>query len=129
MAGGEAAPGPPRDTSRGSRKSLGDAGEETAAEWYRLNGYVLVARNWRCPLGEVDLIARKGHTCVFCEVKSRSSDAFGAPAEAVGSRKRARLRRLASAWLKTGAGGPDPLVRFDVATVLNGRLEVIEGAF
>jgi putative endonuclease len=65
---------------------------------------------------------------VFCEVKARSSDAFGLPAEAVGRTKQARLRRLAARWLAE-AGPYAADVRFDVAAVLGGRVDVIEGAF
>jgi len=101
--------------------------------WYEANGYEVVARNWRCRDGELDVVARRGRLHVFCEVKSRSSDAFGVPAEAVGPVKRARLRRLAALWFagqpaaRPGAGRGGP-VRFDVACVLGGALEVIEGA-
>jgi putative endonuclease len=66
---------------------------------------------------------------VFCEVKTRTSDDFGLPAEAVTRTKQARLRRLAVRWLREEAAGAAQAVRFDVASVLRGRLEVIEGAF
>ncbi len=116
------------------RRALGRAGEELAAAWYQAHGYEVVARNWRCREGELDVVARRGRLHIFCEVKSRSSDAFGVPAEAVGPAKRARLRRLAALWFAgqpagreggAGRGGP---VRFDVACVLGGALDVIEGA-
>lgn len=96
----------------------------------------MVAANWRCPTGEIDLIARRGRLLVICEVKTRSSDRFGTPAEAVDARKRVRLRRLAMAYLDAeraaGASGSWDL-RFDVAAVRSGphgyAVEVIEGAF
>jgi putative endonuclease len=65
---------------------------------------------------------------VFCEVKTRSSTAFGAPVEAVTRTKQARLRVLAARWLE-GASVAVREIRFDVASVLDGRLEVLEGAF
>jgi len=108
---------------------LGGSGEDRAASWYAANGYEVLARNWRCRQGEVDLIARRGHTHVFCEVKTRTSDAFGVPAEAVTPAKQARLRRLAGRWLSEHACGPPGPVRFDVVAILGGHLEVIEGAF
>ncbi len=98
------------------------------AEWYEHNGYQVVERNWRCREGELDLIVRKGRTYVFCEVKTRASDAFGAPQEAVTRTKQTRIRHLAARWLSEGtvrAVG----IRFDVASVLAGRVEVLEGAF
>ena len=116
------------------RDALGRAGEDLAVAWYEGHGYDVLARNWRCRGGELDVVARRGRLHVFCEVKSRSSDAFGLPAEAVGPAKRARLRRLAALWFAAqpaapgsggGRGGP---VRFDVACVLAGALEIIEDA-
>ncbi|MDP8937634.1 MAG: YraN family protein [Actinomycetota bacterium] len=100
------------------------------AEWYAERGYTVLARNWRCPSGELDLVVRRGRTVVFCEVKTRSSTAFGAPVEAVTPVKQARLRRLAGCWLEA-AGRPASVsdLRFDVASVLAGHIEVIEGAF
>lgn len=115
--------------TRSRRQQLGRAGEEQASRWYEAHGYEVVARNWRCRQGEIDLIARRGNLYVFCEVKARTSDAFGQPAEAVGRTKQARLRRLAAAWL-TSAAPPGPhAVRFDVAAILAGHLDVLEGAF
>jgi len=99
-----------------------------AAAWYEANGYEVVARNWRCRQGELDLVVRRGRTIVFCEVKTRSSTAFGAPVEAVTRAKQARLRLLAARWLEESAR-PAGEVRFDVASVLAGRLEVLHGAF
>jgi putative endonuclease len=110
------------------RLARGAAGEDLAAAWYEANGYELLARNWRCPDGELDLVAAQGETLVFCEVKARSSDAFGVPAEAVTATKQARLRRLATRWLDASDRRPREL-RFDVAAVLGDDLEVIENAF
>ncbi len=113
-----------------ARRALGAAGEAAVAEWYAERGYTVLARNWRCPSGELDLVVRRGRTVVFCEVKTRSSTAFGAPVEAVTPVKQARLRRLAGCWLEA-AGRPASVsdLRFDVASVLAGHIEVIEGAF
>ena len=111
-----------------ARRDLGRSGEDAVAAWYEDQGYQVVARNWRCREGELDLIVRRGRTFVFCEVKSRSSTAFGAPKEAVTREKQTRIRHLAAGWL-----GDSPVSavgsRFDVASVLSGRVEVLEGAF
>jgi putative endonuclease len=88
----------------------------------------VVARNWRCRDGELDLVLRLGRTFVFCEVKTRTSDAFGLPAEAVTRQKQARIRRLAARYLEDAPMRPRE-IRFDVAAILGGRLEIIEGAF
>ncbi len=111
------------------RQRLGASGEGAAAAWYEARGYEVLARNWRCREGELDLVLRSGRLVVFCEVKTRSSDAFGAPVEAVTRSKQLRVRRLAARWLAEqgpARGGP---VRFDVASVLAGEVEVVEGAF
>ena len=111
-----------------SRRALGARGEEAVAAWYAANGYEVLARNWRCRDGELDLIARRGRDVIFCEVKTRSSTAFGVPAEAVTRTKQLRIRRLAAKWLKESRVGARQ-VRFDVASVLDGAIEVLEGAF
>lgn len=111
-----------------ARQTLGAAGEELAARWYQANGYQVVTRNWRCREGELDLVVRRGRAFVFCEVKARTTAAFGVPAEAVTKLKRQRLRVLASRWLDESRVRPAS-IRFDVAAVLAGELEIIEGAF
>lgn len=110
------------------RLDLGAAGEAAVADWYRTNGYEVVETNWRCRQGELDLIVRKGRILVFCEVKTRSTDAFGVPAEAVTRDKRDCIRRLAASYLEDAPFRARE-VRFDVAAVLDGQIEVIEAAF
>ena len=111
-----------------ARRALGVSGEDAVAAWYVSHGYEVVERNWRCKTGELDLILRRGRTFVFCEVKTRSSDAFGAPVEAVTRNKQVRLRHLAARWLEDAPMRPID-IRFDVASVLAGEIEVLEGAF
>ena len=112
-----------------ARRALGASGEQAAADWYTQNGYEVVARNWRCRDGELDLVVRRGRTFVFCEVKSRTSVAFGAPVEAVTRTKQTRLRHLAARWLADHAGVRAMEIRFDVASVLAGQVEIVQGAF
>lgn len=104
--------------ARPSRRiALGRWGEQKAAEHLVEQGMEIVDRNWRCPLGELDIVAYDGRTLVMVEVKTRTSEAFGSPAEAVTPRKAARLRQLASQWLREH--GDRPLeVRIDVVGVL-----------
>ncbi|MFT3799305.1 YraN family protein [Microbacterium sp.] len=82
----------------------GRAGEERAARYLTRQGYTLLERNWRCRTGEVDIVAVRAGMIVFVEVKTRRSELFGHPFEAVDRRKRDRLWRLAHAWL---AAHPD----------------------
>ena len=126
-------PGRPAPDRR--RLALGARGEDLAARWYADAGWEVLARNWRCREGELDLVVARGRVVAFCEVKTRSGTAFGTPAEAVTPAKQRRLRRLASRWLAERPPGPGwPDVRFDVACVTRGPggspvVEVIEGAF
>ena len=110
------------------RRALGARGEALAARWYEAHGYTVVDRNWRCREGEIDLVLARGPLLVICEVKTRSSAAYGTPAEAVTRTKQLRLRRLAIRWLDEHDVRPATL-RFDVAAVLGSKVEVIESAF
>jgi putative endonuclease len=89
----------------------------------------VVARNWRSRQGEIDLIACQDGLLVFCEVKTRSSLAFGEPFEAVTRTKQLRLRRLAAEWLRLAPHHRRYELRFDVASVRGTAVEVLEAAF
>ena len=114
-----------------ARLALGASGEERVAAWYAARGWTVLARNWTVRGGELDVVAGKGRVVAFCEVKTRSSLAFGSPADAVGWQKQRRLRALAAQWLAANRGraGGRVEVRFDVATVVGDAVDVIEGAF
>ena len=99
------------------RRALGRYGEQLAARYLGEHGLTVLDRNWRCAHGETDLVARDGDCLVFCEVKTRRSQRFGAPVEAVDRRKAARLRRLAAAWLQAHDEHADR-VRIDVIGIL-----------
>jgi putative endonuclease len=105
-----------------AKDAVGKYGERVAARHLIDAGLHLMATNWRCAAGELDIIAREGEVLVFCEVKTRSSLAFGDPAEAVGPTKAARIRNLALLWLaqQRNLGGPAywPDLRFDVISVI-----------
>lgn len=108
---------------RRAKDVLGTWGEDLAAQHLVAAGMEVIDRNWRCREGELDVVARdRDGTIVFCEVKTRSTDAFGDPAEAVGHVKARRLRLLAARWLQQHPGGGRPL-RFDVVSVVRRRGE------
>ncbi|MFV1989112.1 MAG: YraN family protein [Acidimicrobiales bacterium] len=111
------------------RRALGCHGEDVAAEWYETQGYSIVARNWRVRAGEIDLIALKGKALVVCEVKTRSSRRFGSPFEAVTRPKQRRIRGLALQFLDDNPKYRGAQLRFDVAAVEPGSIEVMEAAF
>jgi putative endonuclease len=115
-----------------ARQSLGRWGEEEAARFLRRAGMKILARNLRTPVGEIDIIARKGKTLVFVEVKTRRSAIYGVPQEAVGPFKQRQILRAAQWYLGSGAGrGLQP--RFDVVAVRPGpqgaQVEHIPDAF
>jgi putative endonuclease len=117
--------------ARGAIK--GRIGEDATLSRYRGLGFRLVVRNWRCPLGEVDLILARGGLLVFCEVKTRLGAGFGGGYEAVTWKKQRKLRQLAELFLVTERVDP-ARVRFDVASVHIGRegrpsVELFEDAF
>lgn len=113
-----------RDDGRGAPRAprakdvLGRRGEDLACAHLTRLGWQVVERNWRCREGELDVVARDvDGTVVFVEVKTRRTDAFGDPAEAVSAVKARRLRVLATRWLLAHPSGPAPL-RFDVVSIV-----------
>lgn len=109
-------------------RHLGEQGERAAETFLVRRGAKILQRNMRCPLGEIDLIARMDGFLCFIEVKSRSSGAFGPPAGAVGRTKRAHIVRAAQWYLKA-KGLTDARVRFDVVEVLPQGIRHLPGAF
>ena len=114
-------------------RALGAEGELRAARWLEAGGYTILARNARADGVEIDLVARRGDTLVFVEVKTRRGRAHGAPEEAVDPRKCRRLVRGAAAWLRANAASARR-VRFDVIVCERDpagawRLRHLEGAF
>ncbi|NLM51347.1 MAG: YraN family protein [Firmicutes bacterium] len=110
--------------------NLGTHGEELAARYLQKLGFVLLERNWRCAYGEIDIIAKDGDVLVFVEVKTRRSNRFGTPTEAVHDRKQQKLRLVARHYLyekKITAFA----YRFDVAAVdgKTGTVTLIKNAF
>jgi putative endonuclease len=86
-----------------ARVKLGRAGEDLAADQLRRRGYAIVARNYRCAGGEIDLVARHGAAWVFVEVRTRRGTAFGTPEESVTPRKRRHLLTAAKTYLTENA--------------------------
>ncbi|MFB7875395.1 MULTISPECIES: YraN family protein [unclassified Nocardia] len=101
----------------GSKQALGAYGEKLAAQYLREAGMEIIARNWRCRYGELDLIVQDPSVTAFVEVKTRSGLGFGTPAESVTFSKQQRIRRLALLWLAEQEG-PWRRIRFDVVSVL-----------
>ena len=114
------------------RLALGKLGEDLALQKIKDLGYKDIIRNYRCPLGEVDLIAMDGETLVFVEIKTRRGESIEYAKEAVNAKKRRQLSKVALAYMKSNISG-ETRARFDVVAVcLPGgkpQIEVIRNAF
>lgn len=100
-----------------AKDAVGRYGEDIAVRHLIDAGMEVVERNWRCPAGEIDVVAREGRCLVVCEVKTRSGTAFGSPFDAITRAKAARLRRLAALWLQEHELHAEQ-IRFDVVGVV-----------
>ncbi|MBD0291987.1 MAG: YraN family protein [Jiangellaceae bacterium] len=115
------------------KDAVGSYGEGVAVRYLEQAGLTVVARNWRCELGEIDIVALDGSTVVVCEVKTRTGFGFGSGLEAVTRAKARRLRQLGLRWLAEN-GRRSARLRFDVLAVHRGRhgpatVEHLRGAF
>lgn len=99
------------------RKRLGERGEDAAEAFLKRAGMTVVERNWRCPSGEIDIVALDADSLVLCEVKTRRSTSKGTPEEAVTAAKRRRYAKLAGAYVQH-AGLDCVNVRFDVISLV-----------
>jgi putative endonuclease len=113
-------------------KVLGIKGENLAVKFLKEKGYRIIERNYKTPIGEIDIIAQDGNTIVFIEVKTRTDEFFGQPFEAVNKKKRRKLKNVALLYLKRHVR--EFSVRFDVLSIFyreNGKSEInhIKDAF
>ena len=111
---------------RGARKKLGQLGENLAAEHLERRGYVIRQRNYRCPVGEMDIVAENGDCLVFVEVRTRRGQEYGTPEESVTVAKQARLVEVAQTYLQEHDWPGD--WRIDVVAVKltrGGKLELV----
>lgn len=114
------------------RRRVGQKGEDLAFAFLKRNGYKILEKNFKSPLGEIDIIAREGRTIVFVEVKARSSLEFGSAKGAVDWKKQRKLSLLALDYLKKKAL-LDQAARFDVVAIEwdrgTERIELVRNAF
>lgn len=113
-------------------QSLGKDGEECAVKYLKQNRFKILNRNYRCSLGEIDIIAKEKDTIVFVEVKTRKSDDYTEPFESVGKKKQAKIRDLALYYLQE-KDCSDCEIRFDVLSIVidgpDKKVEHIKNAF
>jgi len=112
--------------------SLGSEGEDLAVRFLKKKGYVILERNYKNVIGEIDIVARDGNTMVFVEVKTRANNTFGYPFEAVTRNKIRKIKNLALLYLKKHK--KEFPVRFDVVSIFRSRagaeeIEHIKDAF
>lgn len=114
---------------RKNKRRIGADYEKKAANYLRTVGYRIIEQNYRCPQGEIDLIARDGSYLVFIEVKYRKNLSAGYGEEAVGYRKQMRIRKTAIWYLNTRGIGLEQPCRFDVISFAAEKLTLLQNAF
>ena len=112
-----------------NKRKVGTAYEKKAGEYLASCGYEILEYNYRCRIGEIDIIARDGEYLVFVEVKYRRDEGSGNPLEAVTPAKQRVICRVASYYLYTHGYGEDMPCRFDVAAVLGKQVALVRNAF
>lgn len=112
-----------------NKREVGLRYEQKAAEFLEKQGYVIVEKNFRCRLGEIDLVGRSDGYLCFIEVKYRSGSEHGFPSEAVDYRKRKRIVRTALTYMHFNKLPVDTPCRFDIVVILNDEYSLIKNAF
>ncbi|MBO4391300.1 MAG: YraN family protein [Lachnospiraceae bacterium] len=116
-----------------NKRKIGSAYEDQAADYLTASGYEILERNFRCKIGEIDLIAavRTGSVrwIVFTEVKYRTTDMYGRPEEAVTAAKQKTIRRAAQFYLQKNHLPADTPCRFDVIAIMAGEIRHLKGVF
>ncbi len=102
------------------RLQVGQAGEDAPVAFLREKGLIIISRNYRCPLGEIDIIAEDAGTTVFVEVRSRTGRFRGAPEESVNYKKGRKLKKLALYYMQSVYGHDVPC-RIDLVAVMVDR--------
>jgi len=121
-------PKPPASPERQAAFGLGISAESRAAVWLIAHGYRILARRWKSPLGEIDIIAARRHTLIFVEVKARAT--LDSAAEAVTERQKHRIAAAAEIWLAANPNDTIRDIRFDAVLVAPGKLpRHIQAAF
>jgi len=110
------------------RIALGKRGENISVKFLRKQGYKIIKRNYRCSLGEIDIVAKDKNILCFVEVKTRETEEYGLPEEAIDWRKQKKLTKVALTYLKEKKIYKQDL-RFDVVSVYPNHIELIKDAF
>ncbi len=114
---------------RMNKRLIGTRYEQEAAQYLKQQGYRILMLNYRCKIGEIDIIAMEEDTLVFCEVKYRKNLQYGSPAEAVDFKKQNTIRKIAGIYLMEHRIPADTSIRFDVISILNHTITLYKNAF
>lgn len=112
-----------------NKRTVGTAYEKQAGAYLEKCGYKVVAYNFRCRMGEIDIIARDGEYLVFIEVKYRKDEARGNPLEFVDRRKQRIISKVASYYCMTHGYGETTACRFDVVAICGEKVSLVKNAF
>ncbi len=112
-----------------NKRELGSRYEENAARYLSEQGYSILEKNFRCKMGEIDLIGKSDGYLCFIEVKYRSSSEYGMPSEAVDNRKRRKIVLTALTYMNYHKLPTDTACRFDIVVILNNKYSLIKNAF
>lgn len=112
-----------------NKRELGSKYEDNAARFLTEQGYVILEKNFRSKIGEIDLIGKSDGYLCFIEVKYRSSNEYGLPSEAVDERKRRKIALTALSYMNYRRLLPDTPCRFDIVVILNNKYSLIKNAF
>ena len=112
-----------------NKRALGGEKELIAADFLRNNGYDILQMNFRCKIGEIDIVAKDTDTLVFCEVKYRSKDTFGHPLEAVNSKKQQKIIQATRYYMLINNISDAHRIRFDVIGILGDKITHVKDAF
>lgn len=112
-----------------NKRLLGDYEESLACEILQKNGYTIKERNFRCKIGEIDIVALDDGYLVFVEVKYRSSNKYGEPEYAIGKAKQNKIYKVAQFYMLKNRLPADTPVRFDAVTIMGDHIQIIKNAF
>jgi putative endonuclease len=112
-----------------SKKERGDAAESKALAYLQQQGLTLILRNYRTPLGEIDLIMKEGEELIFVEVRYRASGNYASPLESITFQKQQRILKTAACYLQRYALSQPPPCRFDVVCITNNHIQWFQEAF
>lgn len=112
-----------------NRRKIGGIYEQKAGEYLKEQGYTILEYNYRCRIGEIDIVARDGRYLVFVEVKYRKNTKSGLPQEAVNLHKQEKISKTAYFYLVQHKLPMDTPCRFDVAAILGEEITVVKNAF